>query len=484
MSLSDTQTGRERASGTAERHRWPGMQAAREHSRRTAPPRAAAFWLVAGVLCLLFFAAGAPTPLYGIYQAQLRFSATTLTAVFAIYALVLLLTLLVFGSVSDYLGRRRVILAALMVTAGACAVFLAAHSVGLLFAARALQGLAVGTATGALGAALIDLQPEGSGLAPLITTAASTLGLGAGALGVSALAQYGPAPTRLVWWLLLGAGVAAAARILAIPEPGTRRPGVLASLRPRVGVPRQARGTFAAAVPCLIAVWALAGLYQSLGPALAAQVTGSPDLLWGGLMVFLLTGVGAAATVAFRGVAPRAAMLAGCLVLLAGLTVTFAAIATTTAAAFLAGTAVAGVGSGLAVLGVNRTLIPLAAPGQRAGLIAAIFVISFLGVSIPALIAGVATAHVGLHRTALAYCAAMAALVAVAAGGLMLRRRGPATGQGTSKGRPWFGGGQCVQRDRASRPPRRDGSVAGPPAPLEGRGWRLGLVPIWERLGW
>src|SRR5260370_40986572 len=172
MSLSDPQTGRERASGTAERHRWPGMQAAREHSRGTAPPRAAAFWLVAGVLCLLFFAAGAPTPLYGIYRAQLRSSATTLTAVFAIYALVLLLTLLVFGSVSDYLGRRPVILAALTVTAGACAVFLAAHSVGMLFAARALQGVAVGAATGALGAALIDLQPEGSGLAPLITTAA------------------------------------------------------------------------------------------------------------------------------------------------------------------------------------------------------------------------------------------------------------------------------------------------------------------------
>jgi MFS family permease len=111
MPLSDTLTGRERSSGHAEQHRWPEMQAAGEHSRRTAPSRAA-FWLVAGVLCLLFFAAGAPSPLYGIYRAQLRFSATTLTAVFATYALVLLLILLVFGSVSDYLGRRRVILAA------------------------------------------------------------------------------------------------------------------------------------------------------------------------------------------------------------------------------------------------------------------------------------------------------------------------------------------------------------------------------------
>jgi hypothetical protein len=121
-------------------------------------------------------------------------------------------------------------------------------------------------------------------------------------------------------------------------------------------------------------------------------------------------------------------MLAGCLVLLAGLAVTFAAIATTTAAGLLAGPAIAGVGTGLALLGVNRILIALASPGQHARLIAAIFIISFLGLSIPALIAGVATAHFGLHRTALAYCIAMAALVAVAAGSSMLRRRGPATG--------------------------------------------------------
>ena len=109
MPLSSTQASREPAVGNAERQRWPRRQAAGKRSQRTAPSRAAALWLVAGVLCLLFFAAGAPSPLYGIYRAQLRFSTTTLTAVFAIYALVLLITLLVFGSVSDYLGRRRVI---------------------------------------------------------------------------------------------------------------------------------------------------------------------------------------------------------------------------------------------------------------------------------------------------------------------------------------------------------------------------------------
>jgi MFS family permease len=60
------------------------------------------------VFFLPFPAAAAPAPLYGLYRAEWKFSALVLTAVLAIYAL-FLLTLLIFGSASDHLGRRRVI---------------------------------------------------------------------------------------------------------------------------------------------------------------------------------------------------------------------------------------------------------------------------------------------------------------------------------------------------------------------------------------
>jgi hypothetical protein len=429
MTVCGASTGRERAGNDADPDRRPVTGAAGVNGQRAALSRRAAFWLVAGVLFLLFFAAGAPSPLYGIYQAQWRFSAITLTAIFAAYALLLLITLLVFGSVSDYLGRRRVILVGLAMTAGACGLFLAARGVGMLLAARALHGAAVGTATSALGAALIDLQPEGSGRAPVVTTAAGLLGLAAGALGTSALVQYGPAPTRLIWWLLLGACLLAAATVLAMPETVPPRPGVLASLRPRVAVPRRARGTFAVALPCLIAAWMTSGFYLALGPSLAAQVLRSPDLLWGGLVIFLLAAVGAAATVAAHRVNGPAAMLAGCLALVAGAAVTLAAIQVASAAAFLAGTAVAGAGLGAAQLGALRAISDRAAPGQRAGLVAAYFIVSYTAYSIPVVIAGVATTHVGLHRTALAYCAVIAVLAAVAAGGLIFRRRSPAPRQ-------------------------------------------------------
>jgi hypothetical protein len=259
-------------------------------------------------------------------------------------------------------------------------------------------------------------------------TAAAMLGLAAGGLGTSVLVQYGPAPAHLVWWLLLGADLAAAAAVLTMPETTPGQPGVLAALRPRVAVPRQARGTFAMALPCLIAVWMISGFYLSLGPSLAAQVLRSPDLLWGGLVIFLLNGIGTAATVVARRASGPAAMLAGCLALLAGTAVTLAAIQTASAAAFLAGTAVAGAGFGTGMLGVFRTISTLAPPGQRAGLIAAYFIASYTAFSIPVVVAGVATTHVGLHRTALVYCAVIAVLAAVAAASLIFRRRSPAGG--------------------------------------------------------
>ena len=170
------------------------------------------------------------------------------------------------------------------------------------------------------------------------------------------------------------------------------------------------------ALPCLIAVWMLSGFYLSLGPSLAAQVLRSPNLLWGGLVIFLLAGIGAAASVVFRGVSGPAAMLAGCLALLAGAVVTLAAIETASAPALLAGTAVAGAGFGTAMLGAFRTVTALAAPGQRAGLIAAYFIVSYVAFGVPVVIAGVAVTHFGLHRTALVYCAVIAVLAALAAG--------------------------------------------------------------------
>ena len=322
------------------------------------------------MLVLFLAASAAPTPLYRVYQARWGFSATTLTAVFAVYVVFLLITVLILGSLSDHVGRRPVIITALAVDTAACILFLLAHGVGALFAARALQGVAVGLAATALGAALLDLRPAGS-LAPLVTSNAGTVGLALGALGTSVLVQYGPVPTTLVWWLLLGVLLAAIVLIAVIPEPGTVRPGALASLKPDVSVPRPARATFARAVPCLVAVWALGG----------------------------------------------------CLGLLGGAAVTIAAIVTSTPALLLLGTVLAGLGFGPGNLGAYRVIMARATASNRAGMIAAVSSVNYLAFGLPALLAGVSTTHFGLHDTALVYSAGITLLAAAAAGGVLFESR-------------------------------------------------------------
>ena len=384
-------------------------------------PRTAAFWILAGLFLVLFFASAAASPLYGVYQVKFGFSATTLTAIFAVYVLVLLVTLLFFGSISDYLGRLPVITLSLVFSVAACAVFLVDRNVGELYLARALQGVATGLATGPIGAALIDLQPPGSQRAPLVTSTFSSLGLALGSLITSVLVQYAPAPTRLIWWVLLAVFVLSIAAVPFIAEPGSRRPGVLGALKPRVAVPRAARATYLGVLPSLVAIWALGGLFLSLGPSLAAEATGSASLLPGGLVIFALFGAGAAAAFVLRGLGSRVALLAGCLLLITGMALTFAAIATTTSALFYLGTTVGGIGFGLVSLASFRMIPGRVAPGQRAGVVAAIYIAGYLAFSIPALIAGETTTKFGLHPTALVYAVAVAVLAAAAGVILLLR---------------------------------------------------------------
>jgi hypothetical protein len=385
---------------------------------------AAGFWGLAGLLGLLMFAAGAPSPLYGVYAQRWHFSATTVTAVFAVYAIALLAALLVVGRLSDHVGRRRVILAAVAVEMAAMLCFIAADSAALLFAGRTLQGIATGGAIGALSAALVEVSAAAGRpvrVAAVVNSAAPTLGLAVGALGTSALVQYGPAPTHLIYWLLLGALVAGAVLVAVMGETGSHRPGALASLVPRAAVPRQARASFARTLPCLIAVWALGGFYLSLGPALAATLAASSNLLWGGTVIFLLTGTGAAVAILGRHSAERPSMLYGCIALFAGVAITLLAILTSTAVAFLAGSVVAGAGFGLAFLGAFRTLSALAQPAERAGMIAVIYIVSYLAFCIPVVAAGAAVTGAGLHDVALGYAAVVAGLAALGAAASLSR---------------------------------------------------------------
>jgi len=371
--------------------------------------RRTSFWIVATTFGLFLFAAAAPSPLYAVYAGLWRFSAGALTEVFAVYAIALLVALLFTGSSSDFVGRRPIILVALAIQLASLVLFLVASGIEWLFAARIAQGIATGVATGALGAALVDLQPpDNPALSSLVNSAGPILSLGIGALASAVLVQYAPDPLHLVYWLTLLAFIAALAAVAVMPEPGARRSGV--RWVPRISVEPAVRREFVATLPILVAGWAVAGFYLSLGPSLASQLAASSNRVLGGLAIFLLADIGAVAIVLTRSWATARAMMVGGVILGTGLVVAVAAIALSSPLLFFAATALTGVGFGPAWLGVLRTLVGLAAPTARAALLAAVFVVAYLALALPAVIAGFLATRIGLHDAALWYGAGLVVL--------------------------------------------------------------------------
>jgi MFS family permease len=384
-------------------------------------PARAAFALQVSILVLFLASSSAPTPLYAIYESTWGFSPITVTVVFGVYALAVLTSLLTVGSLSDHIGRRPVLFAAIVVQATAMVVFATAGGVPELLLARVVQGLATGAAIGALGAGLIDLQKAkgtiANGVAPVVGTAT-------GALGSSLLVQYLPAPTRLVYLVIFTVLLMQAVGIVLMAETATPKAGALASLRPEVGLPAGARRPFLLAAPVLIAAWALAGFYLSLGPALAGLVAGSHSVVLGGLAVFALAGSGALTVLLSRTTPPRTVMFFGTVALIIGVGTTLLAVDHRSAAGFFAGTALAGVGFGAGFQGGLRTVLPFAALHQRAGVLSTTYVLCFLAMGLPAVGAGVLVTHVGVLSAAREYGVVVMALAGLALLGMAGRRRG------------------------------------------------------------
>ncbi|MGW6710107.1 MFS transporter [Streptomyces sp. NPDC054956] len=375
--------------------------------------------MVGAVLVLLMLSSSVPSALYVLYQQEWGLSSGMITVVFALYAVTVLAGLLLFGSLSDTLGRRPVLGAGLVLAMISMGLFAGARGLGLLLAARAVQGLAVGLATGAMGAALLELAPRSRpALGAQVNSAGPTVGIGLGGIGAGLLVQYAPAPTVLTYLLLVGAFGLTLVGVVRMRESAPARPpatGRRFRIAPhRIHVPAAARGRFAVLILTIVAVWSVGGFYLSLGPHLALSLLRSTNYLAGGATVALLAGAATAAQLLLgRTAALRTAVL-GLLGLLAGLALVLLGLGLGSAPVFLAATAVLGAGWGAAFLGSFRALSELAEPEHRGELTAAVYVFAYLAMSVPAVLAGLLTNIHGLHRTSVGFMAAVAAVCALA----------------------------------------------------------------------
>jgi MFS family permease len=367
--------------------------------RQTLSRRALAIF---GVITAITFSASssAPTPLYRLYQDHFGLSPLLLTTIFAAYAFSLLGALLTVGSLSDHVGRRPVTFVALLLNAVAMVMFVEAHSAAALVAARMVQGFATGAAITTLGAAILDADRNRG---PLLNSITIFLGLTFGALGASALATYAPAPEQLVYIVLFVVSLVEALVLWVMPETAERRDGALKSLRPHVSVPQQTRQALVRLTPVNVAAWALGGFYLSLMPSLVRVATGLTSPIIGGAVVATLMFTAAVAVVTLRHQPAARVSIIGTASLAVGVLVTLAGVHMQTVPLLLLGTLIAGSGLGSAFSSTVRILLPLASAGERAGLLSAFYVESYLAFSVPAILMGLLVPVLGLTSSAYLY---------------------------------------------------------------------------------
>jgi MFS family permease len=351
-----------------------------------------AFALLASLTVAFLAAASAPTPLYPLYQAQWGFSALGVTVVFGVYALAVLASLLVFGRLSDHVGRRPVLLVAIGVQILALLLFASASGLGTLLLARVIQGLSTGAAVAALGAGLLDLDRHRGSVANAVTV---PIGTALGGIIAGFVVSFLPAPTRLVYLLLGVLLLGQALGVLWMKETVAPRPGALGSLRPRLIVSQATRAPLLRAVPAIVATWALPGFFASLGPALLRGVMGVDSPLASGLLLFAMAGSAGVAVLAGQNLGTRRLMALGAVALAAGLGIISAGLTLPSLVLLFTGAAIAGLGFGGAFQGALRSVVSAAAPAERAGVLSVVFIIAYLAMGLPAMTAGWLVAHDG-----------------------------------------------------------------------------------------
>lgn len=367
----------------------------------------AARTLLMAVSAAFVAASAAPSPLYALYREAWGFAPVMVTVVYGVYSVGLLVTLLVLGGLSDYVGRRPVILAGCALNLVAMAGFLVADSVGWLVAARLLQGFASGLIVTTASAMLIDVAGQRGAS---FTTASQSLGGGAGALLAAACVQYLPAPLRTVYAVLalvLGIQLLLSLRL---PDTLAPRPGAWQSLRPSLAFPRRVRKTIALTVPLTLAGWSVSAFVMSLGPTLMREATGIQSRLADGLIITVLAASAGLCAFFLRGLTGLSLLRVAAGLGVTGLLVLQVSTHGAHPVLFFAGVLLAGLAQGAGVAGVMRVVLRLALPHERAGVAATLSVIGYMANCVPPVVAGALIPTFGLMGVARGFMGVMLVL--------------------------------------------------------------------------
>ncbi|HWG27841.1 MFS transporter [Actinospica sp.] len=385
------------------------------------------FWVATLAFLVNMGFSAVPTPLYVLYQQRDHFSTIMLTVVYAVYAVGVIASLFLAGHISDWVGRKRVFVPALLVNALSAVIFLAEPSLPGLLVARVVSGVSVGLTTATATVYLGELharRPAGS-TAPrrgqIVATAANLGGIGVGPLVAGLLAQFAPQPLRLPYIVFLVALVVLAGLVALSPETAVA-PDPAPRYRPqRIAVPRNARGTFFAATATGLASFAVYGIFNSLAPSFLAVTLHQSSHAVAGAVAFAAFASGALIQLALIRAGLDTTLRSAPLILIPGLALLIAGMWVPSLVLFVIGGVVVGAGAALAFRGGLTAAAATAPPESRAEVLAAFFLGAYVGLSVPVVILGVATQYVSARSAMVVFAALVAAAIVLCV--RILRRR-------------------------------------------------------------
>src|SRR6059058_1009503 len=254
---------------------------------RAVVSRNAGFLLVAYAFLVTMVGTTLPTPLYPLFEQRYSFGELMVTVIFAVYAFGVIAGLLVFGNLSDEIGRKPVLLTGLAFSAISAFLFVFAGSLVAIFAGRIVSGLSAGVFTGTATAMLVDLAPGGRRrLASFVAVVVNLGGLGLGTLLAGLLADYARSPLRTPFLVDLVLLVPAGIGLLLAPETVERQRFRLRLQR--LSVPAEVRGVFVRGATAGFGSFAVAGVFSSVAPAFLALELGRTSHALAGVLVFIL----------------------------------------------------------------------------------------------------------------------------------------------------------------------------------------------------
>jgi MFS family permease len=387
------------------------------------------FWAVAFAFLAVMAFSTIPSPLYGLYQARDGFSSFMITIIYAAYAVGVTAALLLAGHVSDWHGRRRVMLPAIATSIVSAILFLVWRDLPGLLIARVVNGLSVGVVAATGTAYLAELhagsRPEASPRrAQLIATGVNVGGLGVGSLVSGLLAQWVGAPLTVPYVVLLGALLVALTVVALAPETRDRLDPLPAYRVQRVSVPAEARGPFAAAAAGAFLAFGALGLFTGLAATFLVGTLHETSHALAGVTVFAMFAAGVASQTLSATWAARRTLAAGIALMVGGmaLVVLAAWLPTPSLAVFVLGGAVMGAGAGAVFKGSVATVIDISPQDTRAEALAGLFLAGYVGLSVPVVGAGVALQFTGPKETLLGF--AVVEVIAILAAAPRLLGRG------------------------------------------------------------